>query len=377
MKLILFAPLLFASAAAGAQSVRLVPDMAVAESEYRDAQEAWLRSDPDLERDLYKRGREEMRTRIRRAATLRDDAMAKKEVYLGLLASHFDTIRTRLASPESGGIPVEQIKRDLEREQSRLLAEEERLESLMRDLPEGDEYALVRRAMEAEKNDLITLQNSVALRMRSLDRIGASQQAGSEPAAAESLAEKLDEIGRIWAGEHARATRERAAWAHYYADLETSLSAGATAPQAPDTARRVSGGRNGSDAAVQPGLGTGNRIPRQKTMDGAWTYESQPGAWTGFGEPEAVRLELKRSGNDIEGTYVARLPGLHDIRQVSLVLRGRLVSDREATVQWVSQRPAAHGEMELKLGSDGRLLVQRVSSDDSYIPTGMEVLLPR
>ena len=378
MKSKLIAMLLAATAAGGAQSVRVVPDMAIAESEYREAQEAWLRNDPNLEQDLNSRGREEMRTRIHRAAGLRDDVMAKKEVYLRFLVSHFEETRTRLASPGSGGFPVEQIRRTLEREQARLLAEEERLEALVQELPKGDEYLFRRRAMEEQMNDLMAAQNNIALRMRSLERTAASQRASADPAAGKALEEKLDEIGRMWADERERAVRERSSWARYYKDLEDLL-------QSPDIPRQGAPGRQPSKrrrghdasapalAASQPGT-----LPaRQRTLDGVWSYESQPGARTGFGEPESVRLKLKRTGTDIEGTYVARLPGLHDTRQLNLALRGRLVSEREAKVQWVSQQPAAHGEMELKLGSDGRLLVQRLSSDDSYIPTGMEVLLPR
>jgi hypothetical protein len=46
-----------------------------------------------------------------------------------------------------------------------------------------------------------------------------------------------------------------------------------------------------------------------------------------------------------------------------------------AQVHWRSQTPAAKGEMEIKVGSDGRMLVTRTQSNDSYIPRGMEVLL--
>jgi hypothetical protein len=367
--------LLMMPAAASAQSVRVVPNMAVAESEYRDALEAWLRNDPNLEQDLYRRSREEMRTRIHRAASLRDDAMSKKEVYLGFLAGHFEDIRARLAIPAAGGIPVEQIKRGLEQERARLRAEQERLESLIQDGPQGDEY---RRTMEAEKSDLIALQNTVDLRMRSLERIGASQRADAETDA-EALGEKLDEIGRVWASEHDRAVRERASWVRYYKDLEDSLSHNTDAGGPHPAGRRTSRSRDGNNPSAQPAAATqpASMSGRLRTMDGAWVYASRPGAWTGFGEPQSVQLELKRDGTDIEGTYVARLPGLRDMRQLNLSFHGRLLSAREAKVQWVSQRPVAHGEMELKLGSDGRLLVQRLSSDDSYIPTGMEVLLPR
>ena len=58
------------------QALRLVPDIAVAEAEYRDAQEAWIQNDPTLEKDLFKANPEEVRRRIHRAAALADDVMA-------------------------------------------------------------------------------------------------------------------------------------------------------------------------------------------------------------------------------------------------------------------------------------------------------------
>ena len=376
MKHLLRALLLLTPAAASAQSVRIVPDMAVAESEYRDAEEAWIRNDPRLEQDLYKRGGKEMRERIHRAAGLRDDLMAKKEVYLGSLVTHFDATRTRLMTPASGGIPVEQIKGGLEQDRARLLAEQQRLESLIQDLPQDDEY---RRTLEAQRSDLIALENSVALRIRSLERIGASQRADVEPGADEALRQELDEIGKMWASERERAVRERASWARYYKDLEDSLSDNTDVGGQHPAGRRLPRGQKGRNLSAQspPAIESAAPFRRAVALDGAWAYESRPGAWTGFGEPEFVQLMLRRTGTDIEGTYVARLPGLRDMRQLNLSFHGRLLSDHEAKVQWVSQRPAAHGEIELKLGSDGRLLVERLNSDDSYIPTGMEVLLPR
>ena len=63
------------------------PSIAVAETEYREAQEAWLHNDPNLMNDLFKSNKEEIRGRIHRAASVRDTMMAqvKKEVYLNLL----------------------------------------------------------------------------------------------------------------------------------------------------------------------------------------------------------------------------------------------------------------------------------------------------
>src|ERR1700722_10809177 len=40
-------------------------------------------------------------------------------------------------------LPVEEIKAGLSQEQERILSDQERLEALLRDLPQGDDYSLV------------------------------------------------------------------------------------------------------------------------------------------------------------------------------------------------------------------------------------------
>src|ERR1035438_2622913 len=113
-------PLVLAPLCLG-QALRLVPDIAVAEAEYRDAQEAWIRNDPTLEKDLFKANPEEMRRRIHRAAALADDVMVKKEAYFGLFIQRMQDMRTRLNQMPDSGIPVESLKKDLDGQQMRLL----------------------------------------------------------------------------------------------------------------------------------------------------------------------------------------------------------------------------------------------------------------
>ena len=60
------------------------------------------------------------------------------------------------------------------------------------------------------------------MRMRSLDKTAAEQQAESQYSR-DSLEDKLDELKKIWEGERVRAVRARAGWARYYKDLELSL----------------------------------------------------------------------------------------------------------------------------------------------------------
>jgi hypothetical protein len=339
-----------------AQSVRLVPNIAVAETEYRDAREAWLRNDPNLVQDLYSAPPAEMRKRIEREAVLRDDVMSKKAVYFDFLVKRFDEIRTRLAGVKGGTVPVAQVTSDLQAEQSRLLAEQESVEARLADIPPGDEYTLVRRAMEAEKADLIQLQNNVAMRIHWLGKIGQEAQTSAQ---SDSLGAKLDELTKTWEDERQRAIRSRAEWAKYYRDLERSLD-----DKTPSTSSRPAA--PGRPIAVEaPGIA------------GTWIYRSQPGAWNGFGEPLAVLLQIQTVGNRVEGVYSARLPSRDGIRDITLTLQGQIVSTGRAIVKWTSDKPVSRGEIDLQFSSDGKVWVRRTKSEDGYVPLGAEVLSPK
>ena len=90
-----------------------------------------------------------------------------------------------------------------------------------------------------------------------------------------------------------------------------------------------------------------------------------------------VKLDLHIDASGaVRGTYAARLPVRSGVHDIQLSLEGQAQpSAMSAQVHWRSQTPAAEGEMEIKVGSDGRMLVTRTQSNDSYIPRGMEVLL--
>jgi hypothetical protein len=364
-------PLLFASLLLG-QALRLVPDIAVAEAEYRDAQEAWVQNDPTLEKDLYKAPPDQVRQRIHRAAQLADDAMAKKEAYFNLFLQRMQDMRAKLNDAQGSGIPTESLKKDLDEQQTRLLGDQDRLELLLRDLPPGDEYALVRRQLEGERADLVSAQNNIAMRIRSLDNIGKAQES---TAGAEDLSAKMDEIMKVWQQERDSAVRQRPAWARLYQVMEDSLSKPAPpVAAAPKTTASAKAPAKGNAAATaRPAAATAP----QTGISGIWLYTSQPGAWTGYGEPEMVKLVLQTdAGGAVRGVYSARLPVRGGVRDVELTLEGQASPTATSTqVHWRSQRPAAEGEMEIKLGSDGRMLVARTQSNDSFIPRGMEVLL--
>jgi hypothetical protein len=376
--LVAFAPL------CRSQKVELVRDIALAESDYRDANEAWLKNDPGLAGDLFKGDPEDVRRRIHKAAALRDDAMAKQQTYLQLVIERLQDTRRRLTQASQGAIPTAAFKKDLESQQSRVLDEQERVEGLLRDLPEGDEYLLVRRALNEDRSNLVALQNDVAVRIRFLESTGKAQEAIQAAAPADSLAQKFDDLLKIWDEESAGAVRQRSKWADLYKAMETSLDqkepAKKGSPNKGGGANTPKGGKEEDEnpnAPVVPLAVVKASAPLviRAGMAGTWTYRSQLGAWTGYGEPEAVTLELDRKGGEWIGVYTARLPGRSGVRGVRLALAGAPQSEGSVRLRWKSQTPAAEGEMEIRLSGDGRLLVERALSDDSYIPRGMEVLL--
>jgi len=112
-------------------------------------------------------------------------------------------------------------------------------------------------------------------------------------------------------------------------------------------------------------------------FNGVWVYESRQGAWTGFGEPVRAALSVHHNGASVAGSYTALLPGKNDVRELNLTISGEETTPGTAYLSWVSKWPPATGKMILRMGGDRRILVERIASDDTYIPRGMEVLLPR
>jgi hypothetical protein len=354
------------------------PSIAVAESEYREAQEAWLHNDTSLMNDLFKGNKEEIRGRIHRAASLRDTMMAKKEVYLNLLIQRAEDSRQRLAGVSTPGamLPIQDMKAGLAEEQERILSDQDRLEALMRDLPQGDEYSLVRHELEKEKTDLVNLQNAVALRMRALDNAARSQQAVQATSSTDGLAEKMGAIKKVWEDEHERTVRQRVSWARLYSTMVQEIDAKGPAPAVStvpvtppsDKVRIPSKAETGQSSRPASEL---------RILDGQWTYRSRPGAWSGPAEPAAVSLSLHLAAGQILGIYEAKIPIRGDLRHVKLTLQGKADDSKQARVPWTSRDPEAHGEINLQLAPDGRIFVQILNPSDNYVPAGMEVLEPR
>ena len=373
--LVLISGLCFCLPALPQGKIRLEPsNLGEAEEDYRSAQLDWLNADPNLAADLFKGNPQEMHKRIQRTADLRDQMMEKKSVYLDLIVKHFNETRARLAIPDAQ-IPIPELRRDLEDEQSRLLGEQERLDALIHDLPQDDLYTLVAHELNVERTQLVNLQNSVALRIRGLDAIGKNQDAVRNMEANDPIAKNLEAISKIWESERDNTKIQREHWKALYAAMNRAVDGGKTPAPTPPPAGNT---KPADTPAAKP---RGALLPsrdsgRSLAFEGTWKYEKSPNAWSGFGEPVQVALELHRSGSTISGTYNARIPGRRDMRDLNLTLQGDELAPGKAVFRWVSLVPAAHGELTVQMGGDRRVLLERTKSSDTYFPLGMEVLLP-
>lgn len=168
----------------------------------------------------------DMHKRIRHVADLREDVMQKKSVYLDLIVKRFADMRGRLSAQGQSQLPVPELRKGLQDEQSLLLADQERLESLIRDLPQGDEYTLVMRELNSEKTELVNLQNAIAMRIRSIDKIEEAQKVGNEIEAKDPLEKKLDDIAAIWRQELDRTKQQRTKWVELYSAMDREVDHG-------------------------------------------------------------------------------------------------------------------------------------------------------
>jgi hypothetical protein len=349
--------------------VQLVRDVSLAEAEYRDADEAWLRNDPNLTKDLLKADPEDVRRRIHRAAALREDVMTKKATYLQLIIERLQETRKRLLQASEGAIPTAALEQDLQAQHARALDEQDRVESLLRDLPQGDEYLPVKHALNEERTSLIALEKNIVMRIRSLQSLGKAQEAMQEAAARDPLAEKVDGVLQIWEAERAGTVSERSRWAEYYRAMERSLDQKEPAGKGPSVQgggantqkKRKRKDKNTEQPVTSPPAPAKESAPSSSPvgMAGAWVYRSRPATWAGNDEPVIVVLNLRTKGGQRIGASTARLLMQSRLHDVGLTPAGAQQSGTFAQPRWNSQKPRAQGEMEIRLSADGRILVER------------------
>ena len=208
---------------ARAQSIEVQPSLATAQAQYRDAEETWIKADPNLEADLYGARPSDMRLRIRRAAGLRDEVMQKKLTFLNFMVSRFDELQNRMGASKTLSTPTQDFRKDVEDEHTRLRDEQDRAEQRLRELPKSKEYSQVRYTIEAEQSALLNLQTTIERRVHALEELSKAQEKTVGQAQTDDLTNKVAELRKIWESERERCVRSRKSWANYYDELEKSL----------------------------------------------------------------------------------------------------------------------------------------------------------
>ena len=363
-----------------AQTPRMPPprqNMAVAKSEFEDAVDAWRQYDPNLERDfaLATAGPAGIKVRIRRAAELREIASAKHQAYVDLIISRIQVERSEWAKEADPTIPVDARRKSLQFDQGQTQAALEDVEARLRALPEG--AADLRQMYEEQRNTLRNQSGVIAANIRTLDNIGKEQAV--RPDLMREIALEDDAVLESWKKVRSDAIDEAARFKDYYSAMERDLDKRMEAI-APKTSSRSASGKANKGTAIG---GASIGIPKEgasaglTNLVGAWIYRP-PGEWRGYGEPQSVTLELSLDGDTIRGTYTARLPTPGGLQDVRFSVEGRLRSRGTIRLRWTSQNPPGTGDMDLSLGADGRLSVERRGkSGKTTIPDGVETLVRR
>ena len=364
-----------------AQTPRLPPpqqNIAVARSEFEDAVDAWRQGDPNLEKDfaLATADPARIRVRIRRAEELREVASAKHQAYVDLIIRRIQIERRDWAKDANPTIPVEARRKSLQLDQAQTQAALEDIEVRLRALPEGG--GDLRKMYEEQRTNLRNQSGVIAANIRTLDNIERGQAV--RPELMQEIAQEDDEILKGWEKVRSDAIVEAARFKDYYSAMERDLDnrVAAIAPKAPSRSR--SGKTNKNSSKVDATLNSPKEGASTGLADvaGNWIYR-QPGVWRGYGEPQSVTLELRLDGDTLRGTYTARLPTPRGLQDVQFSVEGgRPQSGGVIRLRWTSQSPAETGNMDLSLGADGRLSVdRRRKSGTAIIPDGVETLLRR
>lgn len=220
--------MLFLGLAAGClgQAVRVAPGISVAEAEYSDAVHAWSHADPDLAKDLLQAPADQIRERIRHVAALSDDAMAKKRSYLAEIVLRLQKAQKQITDHAPERIPADAIRRNLPEEQARIESQRDSVQTMLRELPPGSEYAGLRRGLEVERDRLEALHNDLAARYSALDSLDRAQR-DVDFAETAGLAQQLAAVVQFWERERDDVERQRADRQEIYAAMQRAVDANA------------------------------------------------------------------------------------------------------------------------------------------------------
>ncbi|MCX6622542.1 MAG: hypothetical protein NTY38_16035, partial [Acidobacteria bacterium] len=219
----------------------------------------------------------------------------------------------------------------------------------------------VRRAVQAESNELLALQSSLRADAPMDLTLGPAQVATPIPVRAylESERQVTELIRKLWQ--------------KYYQALTGVLDQpGAAGAAAPPTERLAAPSRAHAGAPEPPRA--------ESPAVGVWKYVVGSQQFNGVAEPKQVLLELWMAGETLAGRYRAELTAFDGTRNVDLRLHGTAPAGRgPRTLEFESKDPLAKGRIILEgPGAEGtELMLIRSVTADSPIPRGRELLRRR
>jgi hypothetical protein len=340
-----------------AQKPALPPQdkVALAKSEFEDARQAWIKNDPKLEEDfaLGKGDPAAMRERIRRAADLQHVVAEKEIAYYDLIISHTEAGRNEPAQTAPATVPVETKRKLLVDELALIQADIADRDARLKALSEGDRDW--RRLYEDQLANRRKQADRIAAQLRTLDELGNAQAEG--PSRVQEITQGTGEVLKNWEKIRADEVEEAARFKDYYSAMERNVE-NRIAAGAPKSRSRAAG--KGSKSASQ----------------GVANPADVAGAWIGSPGTQGVTLVLRLEGDTLRGTYTVRLAGPGGPQDIQLPVEGKVQPRAPIRLHWTSRNPAAAGDIELSLGSDGHLSVNRHrTSGEAAIPDAVETLL--
>lgn len=333
------------------------PPVADASKKAGAAWTAWLHDDAGLERDALRLPMSEARGRLQRSFSEFLAYLDARKDYADKVGAFIENYRPETAR----GIPAVGIE-PVNRDQLELLGVclanlQSRLDSL-RDAPE---WAAIRRAVQADRSEVIALQGKLR------DEIPVELPL-SRPQAPRPLS------GIVYRDSEARLRDvTKNLWSHYYQAVADAVAPGgkqlissSAPPAAPETPEAPADSASVSRANPEKLVGT-------------WEYPEHSQQFNGVEEPREVLLELAMDKGTLTGRYRASLADFDGSRSVDLrlvmVKDPKVAHDLTFNVKSMTADMAGQMKIELQDTKDPELMLVHIGIDG--VPKGREIMIRR
>jgi hypothetical protein len=335
-------------------------DGAIAESAEQagSAWKAWLMADRDLERDVANAPMVEARERIQRSFSALLNFTDKRRIYGERVADYIERYR-----PETAGrkpfVNVEVVNRDqLELLGISLSTVQARLDSLR----DTAGWAAIRRTVQADRSDIMALQNARR------DEIPVELPIG--PAVPPR---PLSVIVYRDSERQARELVERV-WTHYYQALVDEVE------RKSGTSRPLVASITPPEHAPEPApSATAPRVSGPDRVAGTWRYVEGSQQFNGVEEPHQVLLELFVEKGALTGRYRGTLTDFTGTHNVDVRLQQMAGAKGSSDIRLQYQNPEQNlsGQITVEGPGASGLDLMVVHMDAAGIPKGREILARR